>query len=361
MMRYFTLAAITMLFVGAVHTTTPAARPTCAFNLPLNSSQCARWLNSPHHASGKSWSASAKGATLVYTSQPFVGVVDISALGPKGFKPAGTLALPSGSFPLGLTVDDSQRLYVAISTLTSGTPSVEVFPRGATTPSKIYTTGLSAPVDVAVDHHGTLYVANLAHAGGGGCAEGTGPGGNVIEYAKGSTIPTRTISGFPGCPSGVAVDSKANLYLTYLYYPPTGFAQSDVIEYPYGSTQGKALHLHVPGGPDLGGVAVTSTGELVVENDQDDATLNQILTFVHRSKKPTTSIQYGGSGWGTAFKFFALSGNRLFGSAYIAENLPFVVTALAEFDYPSGRELSVQKPTGTSQPFIYGVAVSPGK
>ncbi|HXB84084.1 MAG TPA: hypothetical protein VNU22_12115 [Candidatus Acidoferrum sp.] len=357
--RPFIGAAILVVCVGAARGPAPGLRPLCAFNLPLTPAMCARLRNSTHAAS-HSWNASRSNETLVYTSQPFSGIVAISALGPRGFKPAGTLVLPSQSVGLGLTVDASQNLYVAISTLGSGTPSVEVFPRGATQPNKTYTDGLTAPVDVAVDHYGTVYVANLASAHGSGCKQGSGPGGDVVEYASGSTTPTRTISGFPGCPNAVAVDAKANLYLTYTYYPSSGFVESDVIKYGYQSTKGKALNLQVPGGPQLGGIAVTQSGDLVVENVEDDATLNQILTFGGGSKKPTSTIQYGGTGWGTAFKFFALLENRLYAPAYVAQSLSFLVGTPAEFTYPSGRQLSVQDPAHAAGPWSYGFAVSPG-
>lgn len=352
-------AAILMVCAGATHGAAPGLPARCAFNLPLMPAMCARLLSATHTAH-HSWNSSRSDETLVYTSQPFSGIVAISALGPRGFKPSGTLALPSESVALGLTVDAAQNLYVAIATLASGTPSVEVFPRGATQPSKTYTDGLSAPVDVAVDHHGTLYVANLANAGGGGCEQGSGPGGNVVEYASGSTTPTRIISDFPGCPNAVAVDAKANLYLTYTYYPSSGFVESDVIKYAYQSTKGKALNLQVPGGPQLGGIAVTTRGDLVVENVQDDATLNQILTFASGSKEPTSTIQYGGTGWGTAFKFFALLGNRFYAPAYIAESLSYIAGTPAEFAYPSGRQLMVQDPARAAGPWSYGFAVSPG-
>ena len=53
----------------------------------------------------------------------------------------------------------------------------------------------------------------------------------------------------------------------------------------------------------------------------DDATLNQILTFPHGSTKPSNTIQYPGTGWGTGFKFFALSGNRFYAPAYMSSKL----------------------------------------
>ena len=105
---------------------------------------------------------------------------------------------------------------------------------------------------------------------------------------------------------------------------------------------------------------MTSAGDIVVENGQADATLNQILTYTHGSTKPSNTIQYGGVGWGTGFKFFALLDDRLFAPAYVAESFSDVATTLAEFAYPSGRQRFVQTPLGSSQPFAYGIAVSPG-
>jgi hypothetical protein len=360
-MRFIAAAALALLSIGAAHAVRQTRPAGCAFNLPLTASQCQRLLQS-RRAPGRSWSSSRQDQTLIYTSQTFSSVVTISALTAQGLKPAGQLALPSGGFPLGLTVDASQNLYVAISPLGSvGVASVAVYTRGATKPSEVYTSGLTGPIDVAVDRYGTLYVANLTNPSGGGCGQGSGPGGSVVEYAKGSTTPTRTITDFLGCPNAVAVDSNANLYLTYIYYPSSGFAQSDVRKYPDKSIDGKALHLRVAGGADFGGVAAASPGDVIVQNVQDDATLNQVLTFAHHAKRPTSAIQYGGEGWGTGFKFFALLGNQLFAPAYVAQSFGYVVTTLAEFKYPSGREVFVQNPALTSLPFAYGVAVSPGK
>jgi hypothetical protein len=369
MMRSFSLrskvapiaiAVLTLLSLGAAREGRQSAKTVCPFNLPLNAAHCARLLESGQETPARSWSSSRKGQTLVYASQTFSSAVTISAVTAKGFEPVGELALGSGEYPLGLTVDASQNLYVAISPLGSGTADVDVFPRGATKPSKVYTSGLTGPVDVAVDGHGTLYVANLAQPKGGGCDQGSGPGGNVVEYAKGSMTPTRTITDFPGCPSAIAVDSDANLYLTNTYYLASNFTKSDVRKYAYQSTHGKSLHLHVPGGALFGGIAVTPEGDILVENGQDDATLNQLLTFAHDARRPTVVIQYGGDGWGDGFKFFALLGDRYFAPAYVVAGFGYVATTIAEFKYPSGREVLVQNPALTSLPFAYGFAVSTG-
>lgn len=358
--KLVTIAAITALFIGATREAPHNWRTACLFNLPLDGAQCARLRESTRGAPGRSWSSSNSEETLVYSSQPYSGSVTISAVAERSFEAVGSLTLPSGSAPLGLTVDSAQNLYVAISPLGSGTASVEVFPRGATQPSKVYTQGLTGAEDVAVDKNGTLYVANLADPGGGGCTQGSGLGGSVVEYAAGSMTPTSTIADFPGCPEGVAVDANANLYLTYLYYRTSGFPQSNVREYATGSTKGRTLHLRAPQGNQFGGIAITNNGDIVVENTQADGTLSQLLTFPQGKKRPSNIVQYGGEGWGIGFKFFALLGRKLFAPAYIAEGFSYVFTTPAEFDYPTGNQRFVENPALTSLPFAYGFAASPG-
>jgi hypothetical protein len=356
-MRTIIIAAIALAFVGATHATPPSTQHPCAFNMHLSPAMCARLHNAPVHGRAGGWVRNtASSSTLLYASDPFSATVEIESVTSKGFTNAGSLSI-ADALPLGLTVDQNQNLYVAAATLGSGTPSVQVFARGATKPSKTYTSGLTGPTDVAVDSHGTIYVSNLRDPEGGGCGAGSGPGGSVVEYVKGNMKPARTITDFPGCPSGIAVDSKSNLYLAYLYYPTSGLLQSDVIEYPYGSIKGKALGLEVPGGPELGGLAFDAKGDLLVENVQDDATLNQLLTFRSGSKTPNNTIQYGGTGW-SSFKYFALDGNRYFAPAYIAENLSYVPSTAAAFDYPSGRQLFAQT---APLAFVYGMAISAGK
>jgi hypothetical protein len=355
-MRTIIIAAIALALVGATHATLQSNQHSCAFNMRLSQAMCERLHSAPLRGRSSGWVRNtASSSTLLYASDPFSGAVEIESVTSKGFTSAGSLSI--GALPLGLAVDQNQNLYVAAATLGSGTPSVQVFARGETKPSKTYTSDLTGPIDVAVDAHGTIYVSNLRDPQGGGCGAGSGPGGSVVEYAKGNMKPARTITDFPGCPSGIAIDSKSNLYLAYLYYPASGLLQSDVIEYPYGSTRGKALGLNVPGGPDLGGLAFDAKGDLLVENVQDDATLNQLLTFPPGSKTPANTIQYGGTGW-ASFKYFALDGNRYFAPAYITENLSYVPSTAAAFDYPSGRQLFAQT---APVAFVYGMAISAGK
>lgn len=349
-------AAAAILAAPAARAAEPSARSGCAFNLPLNATLCAQIGRTRPLRSTRLGDVTGK--TLVYASEPLNGSVEVVALGGGGFTPVGTLGVSAGSIPLGLAVDASGNLYVAAPALGSGTQSVDVFPRGATKPSRVYTDGLTGPVDVAVDSHGTLYVANLAKPGG-GCAQGSGPFGTIVEYAKGSMRPTGEIGNLPGCPEAVTVDAKGDVYFAYIYYPSSGLTGSNVVKYSLQTKKLRNLNLQAPGGNDFGGLAIDAAGNLVVENDQADATLNQLLVFAPGSKKPSATIQYGGSGWGTSFRFFAMLGTRFVAPAYVSENFPFVISTIATFDYPSGRELHVQHREPAPAPFVYGFAVSP--
>ena len=290
--------------------------------------------------------------TLVYASEPLASAVSIFSLGSKGFVPAGQLVF--SDYPIGVTVDAAQRLYVAVTSLgASGSlpNDVEVFPRGATKPSKTYSDGLTGPDDVAVDSHGTLYVANISNFG---CADDPGDG-DVVEYAKGSMKPTLTITDIPGCPHALGLDASDNLYVTYIYYGSSGPSISDVIEYARGSTKGKALGLHAKDAALSSlfwRVAVDGSGNVIVANDAYDNTLGQILVYPPGSTSPSKSIEY--VDWGE--EYFALQGDRIFAEAYTGQTVSAVP---AEFTYPSGQERLVASPKLVPPAFYYGFAVSP--
>jgi len=291
----------------------------------------------------------------VYASQPVGDVIDISIVASSGLTPAGQIVLGQKSFPIGLGVDRARRLYVTITALlgSPAVPSVEVFAPGKTQPSKTYKQGLSGPIDVAVDGGGTVYVADLEQNGGGGCASLSGDA-QVVEYAKGSLTPSAVINDFPGCIGGVALDASGNLYLTYTYYPSSGPVQSDVVEYAPGSTTGTHLGLGAPGGLFLEGIAVAANGTIIVANNQDDDTLNQILSYAPGSSAPTSSFEYGGLAPWPSQHFGFLDG-RLYAPAYVAQNFGSVV---AEFAYPSGKQLFAQDPALVAPAFVYGFAAS---
>ncbi len=287
----FAMTAVAVVApTGAARSETSQSEHICTFLL-LSPGACAQLLRTRQRAQGTSHVSAPAGATLVYASEPLASAVSIFSLGSKGFVPAGQLML--NDIPIGVTVDALQRLYVAVTSLGGyGPNSVEVFPRGATKPSKIYTDGLTGPDDVAVDSHGTLYVANLANFN---CSDPSGDG-SVVEYAKGSMKPTSTITDIPGCPHALGLDANDNLYVTYLYNVTT-VPSSDVIEYARGSTKGRALNLKAPGLKGLGTffwrVAVDGKGDLLVTADGYDGSLGQILVYPPRSRRASKAIEYG--------------------------------------------------------------------
>ncbi len=86
------------------------------------------------------------------------------------------------------------------------------------------TNGLSRPVGDYVDSKGNLYVANQNSSS---CAGG----GNVVEYAHGSTSPTYTYSSGLVCPLFVGADSSGNVFVYDYEY---GGLSNVLIEYAQG-------------------------------------------------------------------------------------------------------------------------------
>lgn len=122
------------------------------------------------------------------------------------------------SSPYGIAVNDSGTMYVANSY------NVAVYPAGTTGNHRVkriifgQSTGLNAPFGIALDpKNGRIYVANSQG--------GPSGGGSVTVYsarAKGDVPPKATIEG-PNTalnePSGIAMDTNANVYVSNLGGP----------------------------------------------------------------------------------------------------------------------------------------------
>lgn len=89
---------------------------------------------------------------------------------------------------------------------------------------KTITTGLSRPVGDYVDSKGNLYVANQ---NSNSCAGG----GNVVEYAHGSTSPTYTYSSGLVCPLFVGADASGNVFAYDYEY---GGLSNELVEFAQG-------------------------------------------------------------------------------------------------------------------------------
>jgi streptogramin lyase len=117
-------------------------------------------------------------------------------LGEPGFPQ--TLAITQGlSAPLGIALDDRGTVYVA----NSGNGTVTEYAAGQTSPS-LTLTELATPVGVAVDRKGSVFVSNRAALPG------------VAVYGRGQTVPSRYIIGnLVTSPAQLAFDATGNLYL----------------------------------------------------------------------------------------------------------------------------------------------------
>jgi NHL repeat len=343
------VAASSTLSVSASRDPVSQRSRGCALTTLPRLIECMRSSGLAERSHDRTWVTDAGRKSLIYASEPFGEAVSISAIGPKGLTPVGNLTF-SGFLPVGLAVDASQNLYVALIPTQSQNGQVDVFPRGAKQPSKVYTDGLTQPEDVAVDSGGTVYVANFSNTSG-DCT--------IVEYAKGSMKPTRVITGIPGCLDAVAVDSSRNLYATFVYYPASGGVVSDVLKYAPGSNKGVRLNLTAPGGNLFWNVAVDDKGDIVVANVQEVGTVNQILVFPRGSRRPAHAVQYG-FGWYPLY--FALQGTRFYTLAYMVNEFPPGAIPYGEpavFDYPSGRERFVESPKLLNPGYYFGYAVSP--
>jgi len=111
--------------------------------------------------------------------------------------PIATITEPSGGCPYGLTLDKKKTLYLVDKCLNQ----VEEYSKGSTTLKRTISDGISTPIGVAIDKDNTLYVSiNVS------------TGGEIQEYAKGSTSPTKTITGMYTS-IGISLDAGGNLYV----------------------------------------------------------------------------------------------------------------------------------------------------
>jgi DNA-binding beta-propeller fold protein YncE len=134
-------------------------------------------------------------------------------------QPIATFSTETG-YPFAVAMDSHGTLYVADGCNGS---DVEEFAKGQTSNPAIITDGISDPSGLAIDASNTLYVSNYPAA--------------ITVYAYGESTPEETITG-DGLidPEGLAVDKGGNLYIADI-------GADQVFELPKGSGSLMALNL----------------------------------------------------------------------------------------------------------------------
>jgi DNA-binding beta-propeller fold protein YncE len=157
--------------------------------------------------------------------------------------PTGQLSGVSN--PVQIAVDRDGTVYVANSqTDASGAGSVTIYPRGRTAPARTLTAGLNTSLGVAVDSAGTVYVSNKLL-------------GSIEKFAKGESVPSATITANLKGPDGLAVNRAGDLFIA-------DSAANDVLMLVHGTKTPKSLGLGDITRPT--GIAVDALGNLYVAN-----------------------------------------------------------------------------------------------
>ena len=217
---------------------------------------------------GNGYFPRAKRKATLFISDIDADAIRLFPANKKNPKQNGTIT--SGiNLPVNVAVDLHGTLYVA----NNGNSTVTEYPFGKTSASVTLSGGqLVYPNGIAVDNKGTVYVTSGATAGA--CY--------VLVYPKGASTPSEQINGFD-LPVGLAIDKSGNLYV--------GDAlQNAVWEVPSGSTTPSKLSLD--GLDDPVGLAIDPSNDLWVANNAN----NSVLGFHLGDSSAFTTITSGLSG-----------------------------------------------------------------
>jgi hypothetical protein len=166
-----------------------------------------------------------------------------------------------------MTLDAQGTLYVANYNHGTFGGGVTVYPAGSSTPSLTLSQGLGAPLDVAVDTNGDVYVVN----------RGSPP--SIVVYPPGQTTPSRSItSSLIQSPTQVLFDSARNLYF--------GDNNAGVSEIAFGSQQPVSLNLQ--GLANTSGIALDPLdGDLFVA----DIHFNKVFVYPPGNVQPARKLK----------------------------------------------------------------------
>lgn len=196
------------------------------------------------------------------------------------------------------------------------------------TPSFVYSSGLTDPIGVATDTSGNVYAANYNF----------GASGAVVEYPQGSNTPTNTCS-LTGGAEGVAIDKAGDVFVSE---ETSGIGS--VIEFAGGLSGCSGTPLPISTFGFLGGIAIDKNGNLLV-CDQTNAVVDVI-------DPPYTSITGTfGSGYIAPFHVTIYKTNKV---ALVTDDAAAVVNVLT---YPGGSPIfQIGSGQGLIDPYaaVYG-------
>jgi hypothetical protein len=143
----------------------------------------------------------AKERHLLYVADGVANDIMIYPQGQINAQPIGQIS-DGIDKPWGIAVDGHGTLFVA----NAGTSTITEYPAGSTAPSVTLSNGISDPIAVAVDSIGRVYVSESS-------------GSTILEFPPRGLSPKRTITSL-SYPDGMTTDAANALYATYSNSPP---------------------------------------------------------------------------------------------------------------------------------------------
>lgn len=209
---------------------------------------------------------------LMYAGGPNANDVDVYSAS-KANPPPRRHITSALDAPTGIAVDSGGNVYIC-NNAGQSVPgkgvywTVTVYKHGGSKPFRAYTDGVFSPVDAAVATDGTVYIANYSSA--------------VTVYPPGSVQYARTLqepNGF--APIGVAFDGKGNVYVSYVPRSGSGGA---IYRYRPGAIHGKDIGIPFSASPH--GLAFDAQGNLIVAVSNAPSSGSEIEIFAPHSKVP---------------------------------------------------------------------------
>jgi sugar lactone lactonase YvrE len=216
---------------------------------------------------------------LLYAGGPVQNTVGVYRASGNNRKPLRTIANGLNA-PTGIAVDSSGNVYVCNNAgmrtgprgAKKGTWTVTVYKRGQTVPFESYSDAVWSPVDVAIAPDGTVFIANFSSS--------------VTIYPAGSLTHSRTLVGPSGqAPLGLALDAAGNLFVSYVSNLSGG---GSIYEYAPGQNTGTNIGINFSGEPH--GLAIDGRGNLIVAVSKAPGSGSDIEIFAPGSTTPKKKI-----------------------------------------------------------------------